>query len=233
MNDVLGQALFDYYHHRSRSKLFIHNQYGEKEIMPIAAFFKEEDDMPDIEWLALERCEGKVLDIGAGAGSHALILQEKGIEVFAMDISPLAVEVMRARNVANIIEADIFQYHQQKYDTLLLLMNGIGLAGNIEQLKTLLLHCKILLNNGGKLLFDSSDISYLYDGKSLPDDRYFGEINYQYEYKKQKTEWFQWLYVDEHTIKKIAESVGFETEVLLEDEFGQYLAQLTIANNNS
>ncbi len=228
MNDVLGQALFDHYHHRSKSKLFIHNQYGEKETMPIAAFFRDEDDIPDIEWLALERCEGKVLDIGAGAGSHALILQEKGVEVFAMDISPLAIDVMSARNVANVIKADIFQYQQQKYDTLLLLMNGIGLAGTMEKLKTLLLHCKNLLNNGGKLLFDSSDISYLYEGKSLPDDRYYGEINYQYEYKKQKTEWFQWLYIDEHSMKKIAESIGFEMEVLLEDEFGQYLAQLTI-----
>ncbi|TWI98029.1 methyltransferase family protein [Mucilaginibacter frigoritolerans] len=228
MNDVLGQALFDYFHHQSKYKLWIHNQYGEKETMPIAAFFREEQDMPDIEWLALERCEGKVLDIGAGAGSHALLLQNNKLEVTAMDISPLAVAVMKARNVTSPIEADIFTYKGYKYDTLLLLMNGIGLAGNLERLKILLLHLKELMNDGGQLLFDSSDISYLYDGKPMSDDRYYGEINYQYEYKKQKTEWFKWLYIDEHKMKGVAESLGFKMEVLLEDEFGQYLARLTI-----
>jgi SAM-dependent methyltransferase len=228
MNDVLGQALFDYFHHRSKSKLWINNQYGEKEAMPIAAFFREERNMPDIEWLAIERCEGKVLDIGAGAGSHALLLQENKLEVTAMDISPLAVEIMKTRNVTNPIEADIFKYQEQKYDTLLLLMNGIGLAGNLEMLNTLLLLLKGLMNDDGQLLFDSSDISYLYDGKPMPDDRYYGEISYQYEYKKQKTEWFQWLYIDEHKMKGVAESLGFKMEVLLEDEFGQYLARLTL-----
>jgi hypothetical protein len=98
----------------------------------------------------------------------------------------------------------------------------------LEGLNTLLLHLKGLMNDDGQLLFDSSDISYLYDGKPMRDDRYYGEISYQYEYKKQKTEWFQWLYIDEHKMKEVAESLGFKMEVLLEDEFGQYLARLTL-----
>ncbi|MCC8426140.1 bifunctional 2-polyprenyl-6-hydroxyphenol methylase/3-demethylubiquinol 3-O-methyltransferase UbiG [Mucilaginibacter sp. UR6-11] len=228
MNDVLGQALNDYFHNQRGSKLWINNKYGPKEEMPVATYFRGEDDMPDIEWMALEQCRGKVLDIGAGAGSHALYLQEQGLDITAMDISPLGAAVMAARGVKKTLEADIFTYNQPGYDTLLLLMNGIGLAGTIAGLKKLLLHLKTLLNDDGQILFDSSDIAYLYEGK-LPAAGYYGEIQYQYSYKKNKTEWFNWLYVDEQTLKQVALETGFNLEVLIEDEHGQYLTRLTKA----
>ncbi|WP_428329633.1 class I SAM-dependent methyltransferase [Mucilaginibacter sp.] len=228
MNDILGQALHDHYHKLSKSKLWIHNQYGPKEEMPVAAYFRKEIDMPDIEWLAMEKCEGKILDVGAGAGSQALLLQQQQQDVTAIDISPLAVAIMKARGVKNAFEADIFTYKAEKFDTLFLLMNGIGLAGNIENLKKLLSHLKNLMNEGAQLIFDSSDIAYLYEGEELPKHNYYGEINYQYEYKKQKTEWFPWLYIDEKTMQQTAGAAGFNMEVLLEDEFGQYLARLTL-----
>ena len=227
MSDILGQALADYYFRDAKSRLWIHNRYGDKENMPVAAYFRDENDMPDLEWLALEKCDGRVLDIGAGAGGHALILQEKGLDVMAMDISPLAVEVIKARGVKNVLEADIFNFTCEKFDTLLLLMNGIGLAGDIDNLKLLLAHFKTLLKEGGQLLFDSSDIAYLYEGTTLPNDKYYGELFYQYEYKKQKSDWFPWVYVDEKTMQAIAKAAGYTMEVLLEDEFGQYLARLT------
>ncbi|MDT3401506.1 class I SAM-dependent methyltransferase [Mucilaginibacter terrae] len=225
MNDVLGRALHDYHYNNTPSELWIHNLYGPKEQMPIEAYFREEEDMPDLEWVALNECRGFVLDIGAGAGSHAIELQKRGYEVAAMDISPLSVEVMRARGVNDAFVADIFQYNHKKFDTLLLLMNGIGLAGNIEMLKKLLGHLKTLLADGGQVLFDSSDVAYLYEGK-LPESGYHGEIKYQYEYKNQKGEWFTWLYVDEQTLTTIAGECGFDMEVLYEDEHGQYLSRL-------
>ncbi|MDB5030855.1 methyltransferase domain-containing protein [Mucilaginibacter sp.] len=229
MNDILGRALFDHYHTLSKSKLWINNKYGPPEEMPIAAYFREENDMPDIEYMAMEQCRGKVLDIGAGAGSHVLHLQEQGLDITALDISPLCVQLMKDRGVKKTVEADIFNYNAEKSDTLLFMMNGIGLAGTLQQLKQLLTHLKTLLAKGGQILFDSSDIAYLYEGK-LPAQGYYGEIQYQYNYKKLKTEWFNWLYIDEHTLQQIAVETGFTMEVLLEDEFGQYLVRLTAAN---
>jgi len=227
MNDVLGRALYDYYNQNEQAELWIHNLYGPKELMPVDAYFRDEDDMPDLEWVALNECRGKVLDIGAGAGSHALELQNRGFDVTALDISPLAVEVMQKRGVNDAIVDDIYQYNNQQYDTLLLLMNGIGLAGTIPTLKELLLHLKTMLAQGGQLLFDSSDVAYIYEGK-LPETGYHGEIKYQYEYKNQKTEWFNWLYVDEKTLTKIAAETGWDMEVLYEDEYGQYLSRFTL-----
>jgi len=228
MKDVLGQAIYDHHTQNSPGELWIHNTYGPKEAMPIDAYFREEDDMPDLEWLALNECRGRVLDVGAGAGSHALQLQERGFEVKAIDISPLAVKVMQERGVKNAATQDIFTYDGEQFDTILLLMNGIGLAGDIENLNKLLAIFKNMMAKGGQLLFDSSDIAYLYEG-NLPADKYYGEITYQYEYKNQKTPWFKWLYIDEHKLTEVALSAGFSTEVLYEDEFNQYLVRLTTA----
>ena len=228
MTDVLGQAIYDFYHKLSRGKLWIHNKYGPKEEMPVHVYFREEEAMPELELIAIQKCHGKVLDIGAGAGSHALLLQEKGMDVTALEISAKAVSVMQLRGVEKIVKQDIFTFEAERFDTLLLLMNGIGLTGNLHTLEKLLQHVKKLLRPGGQLIFDSSDVAYLYDGKIPPIENYYGEILYRYEYKKQKTEWFNWLYVDKKKLTETAGKEGWETEILFEDEFDQYLARLIL-----
>jgi SAM-dependent methyltransferase len=184
--------------------------------------------MPDLEWLALNECRGDILDIGAGAGAHVLILQDRGFDVTALDISKLASDIMKVRGVNKVLTTDIFEYSEHQYDTLLLLMNGIGLTGTLLKLKAFLQHVKQLLKPGGQLLFDSSDIAYLYEGKLPENGPYYGEIQYQYQYGQQKTDWFPWLYIDEQTLTGIAEEMGYNMEVLLEDEFKQYLVRLTL-----
>lgn len=228
MKDILGQAIHDHYHQQQEHQLWINNQYGPREEMPVEAYFREEDDMPDLEWLALNECRGDILDIGAGAGAHVLILQDRGFDVTALDISKLASDIMKVRGVNKVLTADIFEYSEQQYDTLLLLMNGIGLTGTLLILKTFLQHVKQLLKPGGQLLFDSSDIAYLYEGNLPENGLYYGEIQYQYQYDQQKTDWFPWLYIDEQTLTGIAEEMGYNMEVLLEDEFKQYLVKLTL-----
>ena len=229
MKDILGQALHNEYYQHQPEQLWIHNQYGPKEEMPVDIYFRDAANMPQLELLALQQCRGRVLDIGAGAGSHALLLQQQGLDVTALDISALGVEVMKARGVRKAIAADIFAYNDAKYDTLLLLMNGIGLAGTLDNLKAFLEHAKTLLNPGGQLLFDSSDITYLYEDGLPSADKYYGELWYQYEYKKQKTEWFKWLYIDEQTLTDLATAQGWHVEVLDQDEYDQYLVKLTLA----
>ena len=230
MNDILGQAIHNYLHKQQpKATLWIHNHYGPKEEMPIDTFFRDEEEMPDMEWLALNECRGRVLDIGAAAGCHSLLLQQRGADVTAIDLSPLAVQTMQERGVKKAVVADIFTYNQGKFDTLLLLMNGIGLAGTIEGMKRLLTHLGTLLQDGGQILFDSSDVAYVYEDGPMPQTNYYGEIPYQYEYNKQKTEWFNWLYIDEQTLQPIVTECGYQMEVLLEDEYGQYLVRLTKA----
>ncbi len=229
MSDVLGRAIWDYYHKKKPAKLWIHNTYGPKEEMPVEVYFRDTGNMPPLEVKAMAQCRGTVLDIGAGAGSHALYLQQQGLDVTAMDISPSAAKVMADRGVAQVVQADIFLYTEKKFDTLLLLMNGIGLAGSITKLRIFLRHAKKLLLPGGQLVFDSSDIAYLYEDKLPANGTYYGELAYEYAYKGQKSGWFNWLYVDKATLAQTALAEGWDTEILFDDGADQYLAKLTLA----
>jgi len=225
--DVLGTALKEYYFDGKSAKLWVHDNHGPKEEMPINIYFRDLDAMPYLETLALQMCKGRTLDIGAGAGSHALALQKNKLEVKAIDISEGAVEVMIDRGV-NAVCTDFFAFHNELFDTLLLLMNGIGLVQNIAGLKRFFAYAKTLLKDGGQLIFDSSDLSYLYDYEIPQLPHYYGEVKCCYEYRKEKTEWFSWLYVDATTLANIAFDCGWKTEILFTDSSDQYLARLTL-----
>lgn len=228
MKDVLGQAMHDYYFKNHPQKLWINNNYGEPEEMPVKIYFRDEKQMPKLEQMALRLCNGTLLDVGAGAGSHALVLQTKGYDVTAIDVSMKAAEVMKHRGVMNVVVDDIFAFKGNKFDTLLFMMNGIGFTGSIAKLRLFLQHAKTLINKGGQLLFDSSDVAYLYDYKLPQRETYYGEITYQYNYKNEKTEWFTWLYIDRYLLSKIANEEGWKTEVLGEDNWDRFLVKLTL-----
>ena len=153
MQDVLGTAMHDYYFKNDPKKLWIYNNYGEPEEMPVKIYFRDEKRMPKLEQMALRLCKGTVLDVGAGVGSHALALQEKSYDVTAIDVSPKAVEVMNQRGVKETIIGDVFLYQKQTFDTLLLMMNGIGFTGNTNNLRLFLQHSKTLINKGGATAF--------------------------------------------------------------------------------
>jgi SAM-dependent methyltransferase len=229
MEDILGTAISDYHFGNSPSKLWVYDTHGPRVEMDVSVYFRDWFKMPELEKIALQECGSIVLDVGAGAGSHALELQGRGKDVTALDISPLNVAVMEARGVSKAVAADIFSFSKGQYDTLLLLMNGIGLVGNVDGLRKFLQHVKHLLLPRGSLLFDSSDVAYMYEEVPMPADHYYGEITCRYGYKRRKTEWFSWLYIDFGTLRKIATEEGWRSELLFEDDDDQYLARLRLA----
>lgn len=228
--DLPGRAIADLFYGRKPARLWVHDQHGPKVEMVTAVYFRDRDSMSELESIALKECAGKVLDIGAAAGSHALALQEAGLDVTALDISPQAAAVMRDRGVVRVLEEDVFTYRGDVYDTLLLLMNGIGLCATLTGLRTFLQQAKSLLRPGGQLLFDSSDVAYLYEDEELPfpQDHYYGEIRCRYGYKRSFTDWFTWLYVDQHRLRQLAEGEGWKVQLLYEEEDGQYLVRLRL-----
>jgi SAM-dependent methyltransferase len=224
--DVFGTALSDFYKNNTADTLWLYNSYGDVEEMPVDIFFRSYEEMPTLELKALNACFGKVLDVGAGVGSHALQLQEFGIDVTAIDISAHAVTIMKQRGIKKVFEHSIFSV-KEKYDTLLFLMNGIGLTGTLAGFIDFLHQAKSLINPHGQLLFDTSDISYLYENLPKPENNYFGEVNYCYTYKNQKGSWFNWLYLDQETLIRTANENGWQCEILFDDNEDQYLARLT------
>lgn len=224
--DLPGLAIKDFYLKKNKGKLYVHDQFGPKVEMPISLYFRNEKQLPKLESLALEHCKGKVLEIGAGAGSHALILQENNIDVTALEISPASCKVMAERGVKQVVCEDFFTYSGEKYDTLLLLMNGIGLCADIDGLRTFLKQSEKLLEEDGVIIFDSSDIAYMYEESELPDTYYYGQASVCYEYKGKIDTAFNWLYIDQKKLKEIAEEEHWELEIIYKDHQDQYLAQM-------
>src|SRR5690606_19608682 len=124
-------------------------------------FFRDFQEMNSIEQKALELSKGKVLDIGAGAGSHSLYLQnEKKLEVLALDNSVKSIEVCELRGVKKVFCSDILDFPRQTFDTILLLMNGTGIFESLDRIDVYLEKLYSLLNENGQILIDSTDILY-------------------------------------------------------------------------
>ncbi|MGV4414915.1 class I SAM-dependent methyltransferase [Chryseobacterium sp. T1] len=224
--DLPGLAIKDFYQKTNKGKLYVHDQFGPKVEMPISLYFRNEKQLPKLESLALGHCKGKVLEIGAGAGSHALILQENKIDVTALEISPASCEVMTERGVKQVVCEDFFAYSGEKYDTLLLLMNGIGLCADIDGLRTFLKQSESLLEEEGAIIFDSSDIAYMYEESEFPDAYYYGQARVCYEYKGKIDTAFNWLYIDQKKLKEIAQEENWDLEIIYQDHQDQYLAKM-------
>ena len=231
--DVLGMALMDYYQEKSNGSITTYSSLGEVDTLPLPYLFRDFLQMPKLEQLALESCKGKILDIGCGAGSHSLWLQQKGKNVTALDASAGAITVCKNRGVQKTVQSPILDFGEEKFDTLLLLMNGIGLAGSLQKLPHFLNHLKSLLTVGGQILLDSSDIIYMFDededgGRWVPGNvDYYGEVQFQMEYDGQKGMNFDWLYIDFKTLGAIAKKCGLSVELLANGEHYDYLAKLT------
>lgn len=233
--DPLGRAVSDFYERGAADRLLVLSPQFDDDELPVATFFRTEAAMAPLERTALRHCRGRVLDVGAGAGCHSLALQAAGLRVTAVDVSPLAVQTMRRRGVAAAHLADFYgDVPGAPYDTLLFLMNGLGLAGTLDGLPRWLERCRRLLAPGGQVLADSSDLRYLFEDEDgqlvdLPDDRYYGEVDYTFSYRGERGRPFRWLYVDFDTLAGAARACGFRAELLARGEHYDYLARLTVA----
>ncbi|MBP6091456.1 MAG: methyltransferase domain-containing protein [Crocinitomicaceae bacterium] len=231
--DPVGVAILDYAATKKAKDIIVCSDICEDDIIPIEVLFRSYDEMPELEKAALDEAEGKVLDVGAGTGVHAIELLDRGCEVSTIDISEGAVEYMKSIGL-NARKMDFFDVKDEKYDTILMMMNGIGIAGTLSNLEKTLSHAKSLMNEGGKILCDSSDIRFLYedeDGALWVDlnTEYYGNFRFQMKYKQSVGPWFDWLYVDFDNLFKAAKNVGLKAKKIYENEDDQYLAELTFA----
>lgn len=233
MNDPFGLAILDFYKKGKCPDIKVDSNYTENENIKVAYLFRKEDEMPDLERTALKRCKGKILDVGAAAGCHSIVLQKKGYNVTALDKSELATQVMKMRGIQKVVCSDIFEFENNSFDTILLLMNGSGIAGTIQGLTVLIKHLAQLLTDTGQILMDSSDIKYLFeeeDGSSwvdLNNDRYYGEMQYKVKYKSQTDE-FDWLFVDYNMLNKIVSDSGLKCELIIPGNENNFLARISL-----
>ena len=231
--DPMGRAIYEYHKYGKADDVIVHSSMFDDDVIPAETLFRTFDQMPALEQKALELATGHILDVGAGSGCHSLALKEMGKTSVAVEISPLSVDVMKERGV----DARLVNFYDpsftETYDTILMLMNGTGIIGNLDNIQTFFSRIKQLLKPGGSLLIDSSDLSYLYeeeDGSLMIDlaDDYYGLVDFQMQYKDSIGEPFDWLYLDFNTLSYYAEESGFTAELIQEGEYYDYLARLTL-----
>ena len=231
--DPMGAAIYDYFKNGKAGKLRVFSSQFEEDEIPVSELFRTYEFMPLLEQTALDMAQGKILDVGAGSGCHSLALKLMGKESVAIDISPLSVEVMQARGLdarlVNLFDTDF----AERFDTILMLMNGSGIIGRVENFGDFFQRMKLLLNPGGCILMDSSDLRYLFeeeDGSFVVDlaGDYYGQLDFQMQYKQIKGEAFDWLYVDFNTLSLYASQYGFKAELVKEGSHYDYLAKLTL-----
>lgn len=220
--DPIGLAIEDFVKGTAEKNIVVKCDLSEDDIIPVSYLFRNEDLMPEIEKFALSQVKGTILDVGAAAGPHAKILKKKGFDITALDTSEKSVNYLNNIGI-NALNCDIQKYSDKKYDTILLLMNGIGIAGKLNQLTHFLNHCASLLNDGGKIICDSTDVQYFFEDDEgamwvdLNTD-YFGEFKFKMKYKNIETEWFNWLYVDSQTLEQHCVEAGLKMQILYQDD---------------
>ncbi|KXH81315.1 class I SAM-dependent methyltransferase [Chryseobacterium kwangjuense] len=232
MKDLMGKAVLDYFHNENPEDLQTETSISELDELPVAYLFRDFDDMNILEQKALNIAQGKVLDIGACAGSHSLYLQnERNLDVLALDISLGSVEVCKLRGIKKAVCENILNFSGETFDTIMLLMNGTGIFESLEKIDSYLQKLHTLLNENGQILIDSTDILYMFDrdedgGVYIPAGGYYGELDYIVHYKGESEDPIKWLYLDFITLKNAAENNGFNIEKVIQDE-DSYLARLT------
>lgn len=230
--DPMGRAIADYYKNGVAGRLRVFSSMFDEDEIPVAHLFREEDEMGELELKALEQSKGRVLDVGAGAGCHALALQERGLMVTAIDVSPLSVEVMANSGIEDARLVNLYDAKlDEKFDTILMLMNGSGIIGKIANMPQFFARIDQLLAEGGQVLLDSSDLIFLFEDEDggvdidLAGD-YYGEVDFTMQYKNIKGETFDWLYVDFETLAFHATENGFEAELVMQGGHYDYLARI-------
>ncbi len=220
-----GRALWDYFRGDHRAVLEVQHSLDGPARLDAEVFFRAGEELLEFEQLALELCRGTVVDIGAGAGVHSVPLQERGFEVVAVEPVAQAAEILRRRGVRTVFESGIEEAQPQPADTVLLLMNGTGIAGTLRGLGRLFSVLRAWVAPGGAILIDSTDPALTAEAGQ----EYAGEAWIQLAYRGARGRPYRELYCGAEQLERAARPAGWRMQVVFEEADGTFLARLTHA----
>lgn len=230
--DAHGHALLDYLNDESGYEI-IERDDGYIEPLGTQFYFSQYDEWSEPEKEALQYVRGLVLDIGCGAGRHALYLQENGVDVAGIDVSPLAVEVCRKRGLkkVQILSVTGVTAKLGVFDTIIMFGNNFGLVENPRKARWLLKRFKNATTERGRILAETrdpykTDLSehLWYHEFNRKRGRMPGQLRLRMRYKKFVGPWFDYLIVSKEEIVKILENTGWEVREFIDGEHGIYIA---------
>ncbi len=230
MVDAFGRALMDYSKGKDLIEI-VHRDDGQVDEMSIVRYFTDYPRWQDFERDILMYVQGRVLDIGAGAGRHSLYLQKQGFEVHAIDISPGAVEVMKQRGVKRVYLMDLRRLHFPVgyFDSILMMFNNFGLAGTIKETKKLLKALYRISTPRARIVATTVDpyktdnpAHLAYHEKNRREGRPAGQVTLRIEYGGEKGDWFSLLMVSLEELKDLIKETGWTILRIVEAKEGGF-----------
>lgn len=217
--DAFGHAVWDH-HHGTNAFEIIERSDGLFAISSGPAMYLAEPAFwAPHEREALERhAHGRVLDIGCNAGRHALYLQQNGLEVLGVDVSPLAIAVAKERGLKNaeVLSIDNLSAELSSFDTILMLGNNFGLFANAAKARRLLRRFRTFTRPGATLIaeslnvYETSDPDHLaYQAANRERGRMSGQIRMRGRYKRFATPWFDYLMVSPKEMEGVLDGTGW------------------------
>jgi len=204
---------------------------------PAARYLSPPEDWPDFERRALDRLDGRVLDIGAGAGRVALALQERGVPVTGLDISPASVEVARARGVRETALATVDDHARsgERYDAFALFGNNIGLFGGRERAPVFLAALAAMARPGALLVGQGMDpygradeVHNAYHARNRAAGRMGGQLRLRVRHRELATEWFDYLLCDPEELAGLVHGTAWRLADIDEVDAPFYVATLRL-----
>ncbi len=232
--DAHGRLIYDYFKGRPLGVEIVERDDGFINSGAGGAYLSQYKDWPDREKSAIRLSRGRVLDIGCGAGRHSLFLQEKGLDVTGVDVSPLAIQVCKGRGLRNarLMSIDDVGPSLGKFDTILMLGNNFGLFGNKTKARSLLRRFLNMTNPKGRIIAESLEIykrpvdpaHRRYHLVNMSRGRMPGQVKIRIRYRSLATPWFDYLLASKKEMKQILNGTGWRAKRFFSSKGPSYIA---------
>lgn len=217
--DAFGAALAAYQQTGSGREIIERDDGYLDTGIPIETYFAAKEDWPERTRTALESLSGSVLDIGCGAGRHALALQEQGCSVTAIDVSAGAVRITRERGVEDVREAgieDLELFPDDHFDAVVLLGNNFGLVGRTDRAPAVLSELDRITTADGVLLAESQDptstskeVHLQYHERNRERGFAPGRLRMRVRHQRLATPWYEYLLVGQSRMQELCERASW------------------------
>ena len=229
-DDAFGALMLAYLDGARRAREIVERDDGFIEATEgPAAYFAPFRRWPAHQRRAMRFVRGRVLDVGAGAGRVALHLQERGHDVVAIDVSPLAIEVCRRRGVrdARVLAFEDVDASVGPVDTVIMFGNNVGLFGGATKARRILRRLHGLTTDEARIVAESRDVydtedpeHLAYHARNRERGRMSGQLRIRVRYRGHATPWFDYLIASPDEVDELVAGTGWHVEHLLRSESG-------------
>ena len=196
-------------------------------------YFSEYEEWDPIEKKAMDSVEGRILDIGCGAGRHSLYLQKMGFDVLGIDSSPLAIKVCKLRGLkkAKVMAIEELDFKLNSFDTVIMMGSNFGLFGSFRNARRLLKKLHRITSKNGLIIASTRD-TYKTDN---PDHLHYhmlnkkrgrmaGQLRLRIRFRKCVGRWFDYLIVSKKEMEQILKGTGWKIREFIDSGNSAYIA---------